>query len=222
MTYQAGRQETNTQPEHVPRSVGAAAEAIVGARGDARRVKAVLERSPVPIVLVDGNRRYVDANRAALLWFRLSLDELRRYEMESTAPADQLAGMQRAWTRLLEAGCVAGPYRGARPDGSRIDVVYCGLADVLPGLHASVFAPADWPEEELGGIEHDSASALLTPREIEVLALAADGLGGPELAQALVVSPTTINTHFKNIYAKLGVRNRAAAVAKAMRLGVVG
>jgi DNA-binding CsgD family transcriptional regulator len=214
--------QTNARPDHVPRSVGAAAEAIVGARGDARRIKAVLERTPVPIVLVDGDRRYIEANRPALLWFRLSLDELRRYAMDSTAPADQLAGIERGWARLLEVGCVAGPYRGARPDGSRIEVVYCGLADALPGLHASVFAPADWPEEELGGIKHDSPSASLTPREIEVLALAADGLGGPELAEALVVSPTTINTHFKNIYAKLGVRNRAAAVAKAMRLGVVG
>jgi LuxR family maltose regulon positive regulatory protein len=54
-----------------------------------------------------------------------------------------------------------------------------------------------------------------------VLALAADGLSGPELAHALVLSVTTVNTHFKNIYVKLGVRNRAAAVAKAMRLGVI-
>jgi ATP/maltotriose-dependent transcriptional regulator MalT len=64
-------------------------------------------------------------------------------------------------------------------------------------------------------------SALLTRREIEVLALAADGLGGLELAERLVLSPSTVRTHFKNIYEKLGVRNRAAAVAKAMRLGVI-
>jgi ATP/maltotriose-dependent transcriptional regulator MalT len=36
-----------------------------------------------------------------------------------------------------------------------------------------------------------------------------------------VLSVTTINTHFRNIYEKLGVRNRAAAVAKAMRLGLI-
>jgi ATP/maltotriose-dependent transcriptional regulator MalT len=75
----------------------------------------------------------------------------------------------------------------------------------------------------LGVIERDvpDPSALLTPREIEVLALAADGLSGPELARGLVLSPTTVNTHFKNIYEKLDVRNRAAAVAKAMRLGLI-
>ena len=54
-----------------------------------------------------------------------------------------------------------------------------------------------------------------------MLALAADGLSGPELAQELVLSPATINTHFKNIYEKLDVGNRAAAVAKAMRLGMI-
>jgi DNA-binding CsgD family transcriptional regulator len=63
--------------------------------------------------------------------------------------------------------------------------------------------------------------ALLTAREIEVLALAADGLDGPELAEQLVLSPATVSTHFKNIYEKLQVRSRAGAVAKAMRLGVI-
>ncbi len=54
-----------------------------------------------------------------------------------------------------------------------------------------------------------------------MLALAAKGLSGPELAEDLVLSPSTINTHFKNIHAKLQVRTRAAAVAKAMRLGMI-
>jgi ATP/maltotriose-dependent transcriptional regulator MalT len=61
----------------------------------------------------------------------------------------------------------------------------------------------------------------LTPRELEVLSLAADGLGGLELAERLVLSPATVRTHFKNIYEKFGVRNRSAAVARAMRLGVI-
>ena len=54
-----------------------------------------------------------------------------------------------------------------------------------------------------------------------MLALAADGRSGPDLARELVLSPGTVNTHFKNIYAKLDVRTRAAAVAKAMRLGLI-
>jgi ATP/maltotriose-dependent transcriptional regulator MalT len=66
-----------------------------------------------------------------------------------------------------------------------------------------------------------SDQVRLTPRELEVLALAAYGLSGRELADELVVSPATIKTHLDNVYAKLGVRNRAGAVAKAMRLGLI-
>lgn len=131
--------------------------------------------------------------------------------------------MEQAWARLLDVGSVAGRYPVYGLDGSRRDVVYCGLAHVKRGLHLIAFAPADWPEDELGPMEHDGPEvrASLTRREIQVLARAAEGLSGPELAQELVLSPTTVNTHFKNIYAKLGVRNRAAAVAKAMRLGLI-
>ena len=39
------------------------------------------------------------------------------------------------------------------PDGSCIDLAYCAVAYVLPGLHVIAFAPADWPEGELGAIE---------------------------------------------------------------------
>jgi DNA-binding CsgD family transcriptional regulator len=68
---------------------------------------------------------------------------------------------------------------------------------------------------------HLDTVIALTAREIEVLLLAADGHSGPELAQALMLSPATVNAHFKHIYRKLDVRNRAGAVAKAMRLGVI-
>jgi len=62
---------------------------------------------------------------------------------------------------------------------------------------------------------------LLTPREHEVLQLAAHGLSAIEIAEDLVVSPGTIKTHFQNIYAKLGASNRASAVAMALRMGIV-
>jgi PAS domain S-box-containing protein len=61
----------------------------------------------------------------------------------------------------------------------------------------------------------------LTPRELEVLRLAAHGHSGPEIAARLVVSPATIKTHFENTYAKLEVSDRASAVAKALRLGLM-
>jgi LuxR family maltose regulon positive regulatory protein len=55
----------------------------------------------------------------------------------------------------------------------------------------------------------------LTKRELEVLGLLGTELNGPEIARELTVSLTTIRTHTQNIYSKLGVNNRRAAVRRA-------
>jgi DNA-binding CsgD family transcriptional regulator len=210
-------------PDRVSREVGAAAEAVLEARDQPSRLQRIFEQSSVPMVMVDGGRRYVEANRPARLWFRLSLEELRSFGIGDLTAVPGDGVMEQAWGRLLEVGCIAGRYPVDGSDGSRLDVVYYGLARVLPGLHLIAFAPADWPEDELDASEDHrrETSASLTPREIEVLALAADGLSGPGLAHQLALSPATVNAHFKNIYRKLAVRNRSAAVAKAMRLGLI-
>jgi two-component system, NarL family, nitrate/nitrite response regulator NarL len=62
---------------------------------------------------------------------------------------------------------------------------------------------------------------LLTPREKDILQLAADGLSTLSIAQRLSVSRATVRTHFGNIYLKLDVSSRASAVAKGMRLGLI-
>ena len=58
----------------------------------------------------------------------------------------------------------------------------------------------------------------LSGREMEVLRLLGTDLGGPEMARELVVSLNTLRTHTKNIYSKLGVTNRRAAVRRAEEL----
>jgi LuxR family maltose regulon positive regulatory protein len=58
------------------------------------------------------------------------------------------------------------------------------------------------------------ASPLLTPRENEVSALLIQGLTNQEIAERLFISPSTVKVHVRHIYEKLGVRNRASAVAK--------
>ena len=61
----------------------------------------------------------------------------------------------------------------------------------------------------------------LSAREREVLCLVADGLSAPEIAERLTLSSHTVKTHVRNIYDKLGVTDRAAAVAAAMRRGLL-
>ena len=58
----------------------------------------------------------------------------------------------------------------------------------------------------------------LSERELDVLRLLGTDLGGPEIARELVVSLNTVRTHTKNIYTKLGVNNRRAAVRRAAEL----
>jgi len=61
----------------------------------------------------------------------------------------------------------------------------------------------------------------LSQRELEVLRLLGTDLGGPEIANQLVVSLNTVRTHTRNIYAKLGVNNRRAAVRRAEELDLL-
>jgi LuxR family maltose regulon positive regulatory protein len=60
----------------------------------------------------------------------------------------------------------------------------------------------------------------LSERELEVLRLLGTDLNGPEIARELVVSLNTMHTHTKNIYSKLGVNNRRAAVRRAEELNL--
>jgi PAS domain S-box-containing protein len=93
-------------------------------------------------------------------------------------------------------------------------------------------APTARLERTLTGIGRDLGRFLarrraqleprpLSPRELEVLRLAAEGVSGPAIAERLFVSPSTIKTHFEHIYDKLGVSDRAAAVAHALRVGLI-
>ena len=61
----------------------------------------------------------------------------------------------------------------------------------------------------------------LTPRESEVLGMIAEGLSAPQIARQIQLSPTTVKTHLHTLYEKLGVSDRAAAVAEGMRRGLV-
>ncbi len=64
-------------------------------------------------------------------------------------------------------------------------------------------------------------ATLLSPREAEVIKFIAEGLSVPDIAKRLHLAPTTVRTHVQHLYEKLGVSDRAAAVAEAMRRRLV-
>lgn len=60
----------------------------------------------------------------------------------------------------------------------------------------------------------------LTPTELQVVVLAATGLTNAQIGEKLFVAPGTVKTHLQNVYAKLGVANRAALAAEAVARGL--
>ncbi|HEY0125646.1 MAG TPA: LuxR C-terminal-related transcriptional regulator, partial [Blastococcus sp.] len=68
---------------------------------------------------------------------------------------------------------------------------------------------------------HQGLVDPLSPRELDVLRLLGTHLDGPDIARQLFLSLNTVRTHTKNIYAKLGVNNRRAAVHRGEELHLV-
>ena len=79
------------------------------------------------------------------------------------------------------------------------------------------------PTQVKSPVAHPQKVDLIEPlseREMEVLKLLRTELSGPEIAEQLIISPNTFRTHTKNIFSKLGVNNRRAAVSRAEELNL--
>jgi LuxR family maltose regulon positive regulatory protein len=81
--------------------------------------------------------------------------------------------------------------------------------------------PAFLPDEAKSQTDPSGLIEPLSEREIEVLELMAEGLTNQEISDQLFISPHTVKTHSRNIYAKLDVGNRTLAVGKARTLGIL-
>jgi DNA-binding CsgD family transcriptional regulator len=158
------------------------------------------------------------------------------------ASGEGAPGRAWAWCRpTVVADLTADPSFGrpvaARELGLTSGIVVTALTDSGP-LAVLTFYSTDRRdgtpslERTLGCIGRDLGPVLmrhraqltdrtLSPRELEVLRLAAEGRSGPAIARQLVVSPSTVKTHFEHVYEKLGVGDRAGAVAYALRAGVI-
>src|SRR5260370_591390 len=86
-------------------------------------------------------------------------------------------------------------------------------------LDGLVRALAQRPAFEVVGSSQDGRA--LSPREHEILERTAGGASAPEIAGELQISTATVKTHLRHLYEKLGVSERAAAVAEAMRRGLL-
>jgi DNA-binding NarL/FixJ family response regulator len=136
--------------------------------------------------------------------------------------------------------------RKRHPDlGIVVLTMYAGDEQLFGALDngASAFVPKDAPTDDvLAAARHAAASPQaftardlaeamkrrmtpsgpqLSPREKEVLALLADGLGVAAISRRLYISESTAKTHISKLYEKLGAANRAQAIMSALRLGLI-
>ncbi len=115
----------------------------------------------------------------------------------------------------LEQGAAGFVHKEAAPNEIVAAVLDCaaGRDVVAPRLAAGLAA-----EIRRRG---ESPGSALSARELQVLARIAAGDSVPAIAKQLYLSPSTVKTHLQRIYEKLGVSSQAAAVAEAMRRGML-
>jgi two-component system nitrate/nitrite response regulator NarL len=89
-----------------------------------------------------------------------------------------------------------------------------GESVILPSIQSAL-------TREIRARRDRTEEPLLTARELEILRFCADGLSSPDIATALFLSVPTVKTHLQHVYAKLEVSDRAAAVAQALRRGLL-
>ena len=139
--------------------------------------------------------------------------------------------------------------RKVRADNAEIGIViltmYAGDDQLFEALEAgaSAFVPKNAPSEDVVAAARHAASSprsftandlndamkrklsptgpQLSPREREVLALLADGLGVAQISRQLFISESTTKTHISKLYEKLGAGNRAQALMTALKLGLL-
>jgi two-component system nitrate/nitrite response regulator NarL len=176
---------------------------LLGEYGDGREALIEIERLAPDVAVVDlrlpgldgiGVARELAAGEAPTRVLVLS---------GSTQSADVYAALQ------------AGAYGYIAKEADR-DYICDAVAAVADG---QTVLPADLHAGLADQIRSQGTTGtdLLSPRERTVLELTAKGRSARQIGDELYLSPATVKTHLQNIYGKLGVSDRAAAVAEAMR-----
>lgn len=107
--------------------------------------------------------------------------------------------------------------------GSESQEIARALKEVMAGRRYLSAPLSEWAINALTTRVADNTDPLasLSPREREVLQLAAEGYGNPEIAEKLFISPRTAETHRTNLMRKLGLQSQTDLVRFSIRRGVI-
>ena len=164
----------------------------------------------------------IRASRPAVAMVDLGLPDMSGFELLEHVAAEGLP------TRVLVVSGTASAEAAHRAlaGGARgylaKEVDPAALCDAIleTARGGTVFSPSV-QRSIADSIRREHSSPLLTTREHAVLKLAADGLARNQIAGELHVSTSTVKAHLARAYQKLGATDRTAAVAKAMRSGML-
>jgi two-component system, NarL family, response regulator LiaR len=124
----------------------------------------------------------------------------------------------------LEAGACSYLLKDVSPEElvEAVRAAHRGEARLHPDALRTVMEAAMGARPGEAGREQDTPPDGLTERELEVIALVADGLSNREIADAFVISEKTVKTHIGHILAKLGLKDRTQLAIYALRNGLAG
>jgi DNA-binding NarL/FixJ family response regulator len=190
---------------------------LVASASDGEEALALCDEHQPEVVLMDLRMPRLDGIEATRR-LRERHPDVRVIALTTYADDESVLGALRAGARgYLTKDASAQDIRAA------IITVAAGDAALDPAVQHHVVAALT----SEGAIRGDPSAAAvpelpddLTPREAEVLALIAEGLTNAEIAERLVVSPTTIKSHINHLFTKAGLRDRAQAVNYAYRTGI--
>lgn len=180
---------------------------VVGEAGDGRSALAMVEELKPDVVLLDYSLPELSGQAVAHAIVR---DGLPSRVLFLSAHAESSVVYQ-----ALEAGAAGYLSKESRREQIVDAVVACaeGRNVVPPDVAAGLVSEIR--------LRSRRDAPVLTPREREILKLIADGRSLPDIAKELILGLTTVKTHAQHLYEKLGVSDRAAAVAEAMRRGLI-
>lgn len=169
----------------------------------------------------------IAANRPDVVLLDLNLPGLNGIEVATQLTARGFAGAVLILTMYDDDVAVLAALRaGARGyvlKGATQEEIVAGIRAVANGGMVLGAAAASAVAQRLAASSPSTAGKGLglTERESEILSLMVDGRRNTEIARALVLSDKTVRNHITNIFTKLGVTDRAAAVARAREGGLL-
>ena len=209
---------------------------VLGRSADDDALWAIFSTSRNPMLMADDDRRYINANTAAVALLGYDVGTLRTMRIDDLALPEARPFMDDIWSEFLEEGGSIGHFSILRSDGTPVKVEFNATANVRPGLHLTVFInplvtgdPQGLDEVTEGKFSVSEpvpsvathSGTLLDPVERQVITLLAAGLNWHEVADEIGETPAHVRTVMQSAMRKLGARTRAHAVSVAIRAGEI-